>query len=359
MDRSLSQALDKWKISFYDSAFMQATDQPLRLLADSIVTSAALLLTFFSMHAGRMNLDAAALYIALCLRLIPPISKLNAGIFKITGSSAGAERVLEILEADRVIEDGDMIPQPLHESIRFHGVTFQYVPGEPVLKEIHLEIRKGEKIALVGPSGGGKSTFTDLLLRLYDPQEGTVLFDGQDIRDFQQRAYRRQFGVVNQDCLLFSGTVKENILYGREPDSEKYTRALEMANCDFVKDFPQGDQTQVGDRGITLSGGQRQRIALARAVYGRPELLILDEATSALDAESERLVQEGIQRAVKDATAILIAHRLSTVRGADRIVVLDAGKIEQIGKHEELLASSETYQKLCRLQFLPEGELDA
>jgi ATP-binding cassette subfamily B protein len=253
-----------------------------------------------------------------------------------------------------VIEDGEEEPASFGHSLVLEGVTFAYKPGEPVLRDVHLEIRKGEKIALVGGSGAGKSTLTDLLLRLYDPQEGRILYDGTDIRRFRQRAYRRQFGVVNQDCLLFSGTIEDNIVYGRELDAGAYARAREVANCDFIDDFPDGDQTRVGDRGITLSGGQRQRIALARAVYSRPDFLILDEATSALDAESERQVQEGIRRAVENATAILVAHRLSTVREADRIVVMEQGQIQDIGRHEELLARNDTYRHLCSLQFLPE-----
>jgi subfamily B ATP-binding cassette protein MsbA len=355
MDRVIEKQLSKWRKSFYDSSVLRAIDQPLRLVADSLVISAALLMTFFSMHQGRMNLDAAAIYIALCLKLIPPISNFSSGLFRLTGCSAGSSRVLEILEADRVIEDGDRVPDALQKEIHIENLSFSYLEGSPVLYDFSLKIKKGEKLALVGSSGSGKSTLTDLLLRLYDPQQGKITFDGVDIREFQQRAYRRQFGVVNQDCLLFSGTVRENILYGRSMDEDLYERAKKVANCDFIKELPLADESRVGDRGITLSGGQRQRIALARAVFNRPEFLILDEATSALDAESERLVQEGIQRAVKDSTAILIAHRLSTVREANRIVVMDQGRIHAQGSHSELLESSDIYQRLCALQFLPEA----
>jgi ABC-type multidrug transport system fused ATPase/permease subunit len=218
---------------------------------------------------------------------------------------------------------------------------------------VSLEIVKGEVVALVGPSGVGKSTLADLVLRLYDPVTGAITIDGRDLHTLRQESYRRLFGVVSQEALLFNATIRENIAYGREGISDaEIVRAARIANAhDFVTEFPQSYDTVVGDRGTRLSGGQRQRIAIARAVAGNPPILILDEATSSLDSESERLVQQAIDRVIQGATSIVIAHRLSTVLHADKIVVLERGGIEAVGRHAELLAANETYGRLYRLQF--------
>jgi ABC-type multidrug transport system fused ATPase/permease subunit len=208
-------------------------------------------------------------------------------------------------------------------------------------------------VALVGPSGAGKSTLADLVLRLYDPVSGRITMDGRDVRTLRQESYRRLFGVVSQEALLFNASIRDNIAYGRDGLGEAdVVRAARIANAhDFIMDFPGGYDTLVGDRGVRLSGGQRQRVAIARAIVGRPFILILDEATSALDSESERLVQQAIERVTQDATSIVIAHRLSTVLHADKIVVLARGGIEAVGRHAELLGSSETYSRLYRIQF--------
>jgi ABC-type multidrug transport system fused ATPase/permease subunit len=208
-------------------------------------------------------------------------------------------------------------------------------------------------VALVGPSGAGKSTLADLVLRFYDPDRGSITIDGRDLRTLRQAAYRRLFGVVPQEALLLNGTVRENIAYGRDAVSDAdVDRAARLANAhDFIAELPQGLETQVGDRGIRLSGGQRQRIALARALVGRPEILVLDEATSALDTESEKAVQEAIERAIAGTTSIVIAHRLSTILHADRIAVVNDGVVEAVGTHRELLERCPTYARLYRLQF--------
>jgi len=214
-------------------------------------------------------------------------------------------------------------------------------------------VRKGDFVALVGPSGAGKSTLADLVLRLYDPETGTILMDGVDVRTYHQREYRQLFGVVSQENLLFHDTVRNNIRFGRPSLTDAdLERAARIANAhDFIMALPQGYDTLIGDRGTRLSGGERQRVAIARAVVHRPKILILDEATSALDSTSERLVQDAINRVVSEATAIVIAHRLSTVMHADRIVVLDRGRIEAIGSHSDLLDVSPTYRHFCSLQL--------
>lgn len=208
-------------------------------------------------------------------------------------------------------------------------------------------------VALVGASGSGKSTLADLILRLYDPVQGSITIDGRDLRTLRQTPYRRLFGVVSQEALLFNATVRDNIAYGREHVTDaEIVRAARIANAhEFIVEFPDGYDTVVGDRGVRLSGGQRQRVAIARGVLRDPPVLILDEATSSLDSESERLVQQAIDRAIQGTTSIVIAHRLSTVLHADKIVVLNRGTVEVIGRHAELLATNETYARLYRLQF--------
>jgi ABC-type multidrug transport system fused ATPase/permease subunit len=221
------------------------------------------------------------------------------------------------------------------------------------VQQLTLEIGKGEFVALVGPSGAGKSTLADLLLRLHDPDSGSVRIDGVDLRGLRQREYRHLFGVVSQENLLFHDSVRNNIRYGRDDITDAAVeQAARQANAhDFIVTLPQGYDTVVGDRGVRLSGGERQRIAIARALVHNPQILVLDEATSALDSESERLVQQAIDRVVKQTTAIVIAHRLSTVTHADRIVVLSGGRIEATGRHHELLDRSATYRRFCQLQF--------
>jgi len=208
-------------------------------------------------------------------------------------------------------------------------------------------------VALVGPSGAGKSTLADLLLRFYDPVAGVITIDGRDLRTLRQESYRRLFGVVSQEALLFNATIRENIAYGREGVADaEIERAARIANADgFIGELPERYDTVVGDRGIRLSAGQRQRVAIARAILRRPAILVLDEATSALDSESERLVQQAIDRVIRDATSVVIAHRLSTVLHADRIVVLNDKRVEAVGRHADLLDRSETYTRLYRLQF--------
>ncbi len=222
-----------------------------------------------------------------------------------------------------------------------------------MLREISLEIVPGEKVALVGPTGSGKSTLADLIPRFYDPDSGTVLVDGADLRRVNLRELRKQIGIVPQESLLMKGTIAFNISYGLpELSREQIREAADIAGIlSFIESLPEGFETEVGERGVTLSGGQRQRIAIARAVVRDPRILILDEATSSLDLEVERQVQEAMNRAMKGRTSLVIAHRLSTIRNADRIVVLDGGRIVEQGRHDELLALGGIYCRLYHLQF--------
>ncbi len=273
-------------------------------------------------------------------------------------SAGAAERLTEILAAEptvRVAEPPQPLPVPPRGSVEFDGVRFAYPTrvGYPALAGLTFTAAPGERIAVVGPSGAGKSTVLQLLLRFYDPQEGQIRVDGVDIAAADPEALRARIALVPQDPIVFSGTVAENIRYGRPQATEdEVRRAAELAHAHgFVEALPQGYATQVGERGVTLSGGQRQRIAIARAILKDAPILLLDEATSALDAESERAVQAALDTLMRGRTTIVIAHRLATIRAADRILVLDEGRIVESGTHESLLAYGALYAQLASLQF--------
>ena len=237
------------------------------------------------------------------------------------------------------------------QSITFKDVSFAY-DSVTVLKNINLEINKGQTIALVGPSGGGKSTLVDLIPRFYDPTSGEIQIDGETLQNFKLRSIRKLMGVVTQESILFNDTIFNNIAFGLpQTKEEDVIQAAKVANAhDFIMENEQGYQTFIGERGTKLSGGQRQRIAIARAIIKNPPILILDEATSALDTESEKLVQEAITNLMKNRTSIVIAHRLSTIQGADEIVVVQAGQIVERGTHDSLLKNGGLYKKLNLLQ---------
>lgn len=265
------------------------------------------------------------------------------------------KRVFEILDTHATVQDeADAQPLPRIEGkLQFENVSFSYDTRQEVLRNITLDVKAGEIIALVGPSGAGKSTTFNLIPRFYDPLEGVIRIDGVDVRTVTQRSLREQVGIVPQETLLFGGTIRDNILYGRlEASQEEVVAAARSANAhDFIMALPDGYETLVGERGVRLSGGQRQRVAIARAILKDPRILLLDEATSSLDNESEHLVQEALARLMQDRTTLIIAHRLSTVRVAHRIAVLDKGCLVELGTHEELLARGGLYARLYEMQF--------
>jgi subfamily B ATP-binding cassette protein MsbA len=281
-----------------------------------------------------------------------------AGFWSQFQESAGAaQRIFEMLDhPHELIERANArpLPEPVRGVVRYQGVWFRYAEDQPwVLKGIDADIREGSTVALVGSSGAGKSTLASLLPRFFDAQKGLVCVDGNDVREVRLEELRRAIGIVPQEPMLFAGSVRENLLYGNAEASEvEMIEAARAAHAhDFISGLPKGYDEFVGERGVTLSAGQRQRIAIARVMLKRPRLLILDEASSSLDAESERLVQDALERLMSRCTTLVIAHRLSTVIRADRILVLEGGSIEDQGTHSELLGRSEVYARLYRSQF--------
>jgi ATP-binding cassette subfamily B protein len=302
-----------------------------------------------------ISLGTVVAFLAYVVGLFGPVQALTGMYQTLRRGAVAVEALSGIVEAEDALGDApDAIEPPkLRGEVEFRDVTFGYHPEQPIVQDLSLKVRAGETIALVGPSGSGKSTLMVLLQRLYDPNAGEVRVDGIDVRRFKQRSFRQHVGVVLQEGALFSGTIRENIAFGiPHATDEGVIAAAKAANAhDFVMRLPKGYDTQVGERGSGLSGGERQRLAIARAILKDPEILILDEPTSALDAESEALVQEALDRLVQGRTTFIIAHRLSTVTGADRIAVFHRGVIHEIGSHEELVARGGYYAKLVRLQL--------
>ncbi len=308
---------------------------------------------------GHLTMGDLMMFMVYLLMLLGPLAVLASSAAQFQNSLSGLDRILDLLEEPREAAAGQMVAvdrEAVAGRITFEDVSFQYPGCESfALQNISLDVGAGETIALVGPSGAGKTTFCNVAVRFYEPTSGRVLLDGQDLRELDVEVFRNLLGIVEQDVFLFDGTVAANIGYGRKhATDDEIERAAKAANAhEFICSLPKGYDTVIGERGVKLSGGQRQRLAIARAVLADPKILILDEATSNLDTESERLIQASLRSLTRNRTCLIIAHRLSTIAHADRIVVIEAGHITEIGTHESLMATDSKYREMVLLQTTP------
>lgn len=350
-----TQEAEKNRQAKYRAAWLQAVQYPVVGFLYALVVMMILLVGTWQISQGNLTGASFGSYVAAALMLIDPVNHFihNYGEFK--QAEASVDRIIEIFDIEPAVRE---LPNALDlpavaGRVEYRNVTFGYSDTEPVLRNLDLLALPGEQIALVGASGAGKSTLVNLLPRFYDPQEGQVLIDDVDITTVTLRSLRRQIGIVPQETTLFSGTIAQNIAFGQKTfDLETVEAAARIANAHtFISQFSQGYYTWMGERGVNLSGGQRQRIAIARAVLLNPRILILDEATSALDSESEALVQEALERLMAGRTVFIIAHRLATVRRADRILVVEKGQIIESGTHSELIENQGRYAQFYAQQF--------
>ena len=339
-------------------AIRQASAHPVSELLGSIMIMIVLWFGGTLILSDNAPIDASSFifYMTILYSVLAPLKEFSRASYNIPKGLASMERVDKIMNAVNDIKEVDN-PSPLDgfkDKIEFNGVSFSYEEGKEVLHDVSLTIPKGKTVALVGQSGSGKSTLADLIPRYYDASEGSITLDGIDIRNFRVKELRGLIGNVNQEAILFNDTIFNNIAFGVENATmDEVVAAAKIANAhDFIMEKEEGYQTNIGDRGGKLSGGQRQRISIARAILKNPPLLILDEATSALDTESEKIVQEALDRLTSTRTTVVIAHRLSTIRNADEICVMHEGKIVERGRHEELIARDGYYRKLHDMQAL-------
>jgi ATP-binding cassette, subfamily B, bacterial len=339
----------------YSAEKLKAIQIPIVGFLEALSALSILMVGAWQISQRNLTVGEFISYLAAAALLIDPIGHVTHNYNEFKQGEASVDRVFELMAIQpAVVEKPNAIAFPsVQGKVEYRHVSFAYKPGEPVLKDISLLALPGEAIALVGASGAGKTTFVNLLPRFYDPAAGEILIDGMDIRDVTLHSLRRQIGIVPQETIMFSGTIAQNIAFGQESfDMEAVAEAAKIANAhQFITQLPEGYDTWVGERGVNLSGGQRQRIAIARAVLLSPQILILDEATSALDSESEALVQQALERLMEGRTVFIIAHRLSTVRRCDRILVLERGQIVESGNHEELLALERRYARFYTQQF--------
>jgi len=354
-NKFIGQSQDLFKQVFRINYTMKASSP----LTEQISMVVALFLLWFGgskvFTGGIMAPDLFIVFLFMIFSMVRPIKSLGAVNNEIQSGMAAADRIFQVIDAEPEVADREAGIKLTDAAggVEFENVDFEYVKGEPVLRNISLKVEPGEVVALVGSSGSGKSTLVDLIPGFYNPGSGRVLIDGHDVRDLNLSALRGNMGIVTQEVILFHDTILNNIAYGmKDVPMDEVKAAANAANADeFIEKLPKGYDTIIGDRGLKLSGGQRQRISIARAILRNPPILLLDEATSALDTEAEQLVQEAIDSLVRDRTTIVIAHRLSTIQNVDRIYLLEAGQVVQVGTHDELLARGGRYKELYTMQF--------
>ena len=355
LQRRFDEEVDLHRRARYDTLRLQALQHPVVGFIEAAGILAVLLIGAARIQAGGLSGQGFASFITALLMLIDPISHLTTNFNELQQGQASLNRLraIELEPVEPPDHPNAGVLGEVRGEIHLEGVCFGYAPGQLVLKDIHLLVKPGEVVALVGPSGAGKSTLFSLLLRFNTAQKGRVLLDGQDLADLRARELRQAVALVPQQSSVFSGTVAEAIAFGRPATPEAIRSAARLANAaGFIEALPLGYDSRVEERGANFSGGQLQRLAIARAVLGNPAVLLLDEATSALDAEAEDAVQQGLEQAMQGRTVVVIAHRLSTVQGADRILVLEAGRIVEQGSHAVLMGQGGRYRDLCQRQLI-------
>lgn len=334
---------------------------PLIQIVNSVGFAIVILMGAFYAMQGSMTTGAIFAFIAYLKLVQSPITKVTRFLRELQQAAASYDRIMEVMNTTPSIQDNEdaVALSTIRGDVKYEHVNFSYDENNTVLKNINLHLKPGTMTALVGSSGSGKSTLSNLLQRFYDPTSGVIKIDDVPLQDVQLESLRQQIVVVAQDIQLFSGTLKENIAYGlNEATDAQIIAAAKAANAhDFISGFPDGYETQIGERGVKLSGGQKQRISIARALLKNPNLIVLDEATAALDTESEKLIQDSLNTLLHDKTSLVIAHRLSTIRMADQIVVLEKGEVVEVGTHEQLLAKSGRYRQLYEYQFPQQQEI--
>ncbi|MBR4804837.1 MAG: ABC transporter ATP-binding protein [Bacteroidales bacterium] len=360
MRRRFAQSNEEYTDRMTKVVYRRELGSPLVEILGTVVLAGVLIFGSSLVIDGGLRVSVLVFFIIVFARILPPIKAVITAYYNLQKGSAAARRIFEVIDADEGIteQENAVVIDSFADRVEYKDVSFSYnEEGNSdsavyVLSDINLVIPKGKTIAIVGPSGAGKTTLVDLLPRFYDCEKGQIFIDGNEIKTLNIDSLRRLTGIVSQNCILFNDSVFNNIAFGsKHYTEEEVAAAARVANADeFIRELPEGYHTRIGDRGMTLSGGQRQRISIARAVLKNPPILILDEATSALDTESEHLVQEALANAMQNRTAIIIAHRLSTIQHADEIIVMDKGRIVERGTHDSLLALGGLYKKLIDMQ---------
>ncbi|MCE3233912.1 MAG: lipid exporter, fused ATPase and inner rane subunit MsbA [Vampirovibrio sp.] len=354
--KRFEKALDQFFSTSMRISKSETILKPIMQFIAGLGISGIILLSTYQIQTGAMTHGDVVSFLVALVLLYKPVKVIAAILGKIQRILAPAERVFQKMDLKPDMrQSDDPIPLTPLETLEFRNLDFEYKPGVPVLQHINLTVRAGETIAFVGPSGGGKSTLIELIPRFLDPIDGAVLYNGVNLRDTSLEQLRSEIAIVSQDTVLFDGTIADNIRFGRleASDEEVYEAARKAYLLDWIDSIPEGLNTRVGERGGMLSGGQKQRISIARAFLKDAPILLLDEATSALDSESEQMIQNALLDIMKNRTVFIVAHRLSTIKYASRIVVMVKGQIMEIGSHTELLERNGFYSKLYHLQFSP------